>query len=189
MKKLLLIMLISASAMVMSSCGGGKKAAKEAFGKIENVAQLGTVEYTITKLVVADDKAFYKIGARKVIFSCKATLKAGIDMKNFSAEDAKIDGKEISINLPEPTILAMNMPVEDIKCEYMKVSGLRHDFTAEDRNALLKQGEESILGDVENYGIIDSAKENATMFFESLLKQAGFEKVTINFIKPQDKEA
>ena len=81
------------------------------------------------------------------------------------------------------------MPVEDIKCEYMIVNGLRQDFSTEDRNKLLVQGEESIRKDIASYGIIEKAKENATTFFESLLNQVGFENVHVVFTSKDLKEA
>lgn len=174
------ILIISAT-IVMTSCAGGEKTVDAAMGKIENLAQLGTVEYTITKLIIANDEAFYKFGDRKVIFSCKAILKAGVDMKDFAKEDVQINDKSITVNLPEPIILSMDMPAEAIKCEYMKVGMLRQDFTTEERNALLIQGEEAIRGDIASYGIIEKAKENATIFFESLFRQSGFETVNIVF--------
>lgn len=178
--------LILAATIAMVSCGRGEKAVDAALGKIENMAQLGTVEYTITKLIIANDEAFYKFGDRKVIFSCKATLKAGVDMKDFNKEDVVINDKKITVNLPEPTILSMNMPAEEIKCEFLKVGMMRQDFTTEDRNNLLVQGEESIRGDIKSYGIIEKAKENATIFFESLLQQAGFEDINVVFTSKEN---
>lgn len=178
--------LILAATIAMASCGRGEKAVDAALGKIENMAQLGTVEYTITKLIIANDEAFYKFGDRKVIFSCKATLKAGVDMKDFNKEDVVINDKKITVNLPEPTILSMNMPAEEIKCEFLKVGMMRQDFTTEDRNNLLVQGEESIRGDIKSYGIIEKAKENAIIFFESLLQQAGFEDINVVFTSKEN---
>lgn len=172
--------------IAIASCDRGEKAVDAALGKIENMAQLGTVEYTITKLIIANDEAFYKFGDRKVIFSCKATLKAGVDMKDFNKEDVVINDKKITVNLPEPTILSMNMPAEEIKCEFLKVGMMRQDFTTEDRNNLLVQGEESIRGDIKSYGIIEKAKENASIFFESLLQQAGFEDINVVFTSKEN---
>jgi hypothetical protein len=73
------------------------------------------------------------------------------------------------------------MPAEKIKLEYEKVGMLRSNFTTEDRNNLLRQGEKAIMDDAENLGILKDAEENARLFFESLLKQVGFETVTVKF--------
>ena len=185
MKKLLLIFLLFACC----ACSSEQKRIEDTFGKITNVAQIGTVEYTITKLVIADDDKFYKIGARKIIFSCKAIVKAGIDMADFTLEDVEYDSakRSITVNLPSPTILSFNMPMEQIKCEFSKVSGIRSDFSVEERNHMLVQGEQNILGDLENLGIIEDAKESATQFFQTLLYSAGYKNVVVNF--KENKEA
>ena len=73
------------------------------------------------------------------------------------------------------------MPPEKAKLEYEKVGALRFDFTAEERNNLLRQGEEAIMADAENLGILSDAEKNAQMFFEALLSQVGFEKINVVF--------
>ena len=114
MKKTLLFLLLSAG-FVFGSCSQKDKL-DEAFSKAVSCAELGTVEYTITKLVIADDDAFYKFGDRKIIFSCTTTMKAGIDLKDFKREDvvASKDGKSVDVQLPQPKILSFNMSAEDI---------------------------------------------------------------------------
>lgn len=174
--------LIVASAILVSGCGKSlEDRAKEKFSTMTEMAEIGTVEYTISKIIKASDSKFYTIGDRKILFSCSATMKAGVDMTNFSAEQVVIKDKEITINLPKPKVLSFNMPPEKAKLEYEKVGALRFDFTAEDRNNLLRQGEEDILADAPNLGILEDAENNARMFFEALLSQVGFEKINVVF--------
>lgn len=91
---------------------------KNKMGTLTEMSDLGTVEYTITKIIKASDEAFYTIGERKILFSCCATMKAGIDLKDFSAEDVKIDSdKEVTVTLPAPKVLAFNMPSEQVNLE------------------------------------------------------------------------
>ena len=154
-----------------------------ALDKAVACAELGTVEYTVTKLIMTNDDDFYKFGDRKIIFSCRTTMKAGIDLKDFTKDDAKISdgGKIVTINLPQPKVLSFNMAAEDIKLEYSKVTGMRTGFNADERNDLLKQGEKAILDDAANLGIFDDAKENATDFFKALLAHGGFENINVCF--------
>ena len=133
MKKFTFIM-ICLLAVVFVSCGRtlSQKMDKQ-INNISKMAELGTVEYTITKIVKANNKVFYKIGDRKILFSCKATMKAGIDLNNFSADNVKINNekKSVKVILPKAQVLAFNMPPEKAQLVYQKVSGLRHDFTVE----------------------------------------------------------
>jgi hypothetical protein len=110
-------------------------------------------------------------------------MKAGIDLTDFTAEDVKLDKKSNSIHvlLPQPKVLSFNMPLDEAKLEYESVSTLRSDFTTEDRMNFLKQGEENILADVANLGILQDAEKNATLFFESLFASLGVEEVKITF--------
>lgn len=171
--------------ILLSSCGNSMAdKLQNKMGSLSEMSELGTVEYTIKKIIKASDEAFYTVGERKILFSCCATMKAGIDLKDFSAENVKIGSdKEVTVTLPAPKVLAFNMPPEQIKLEYEKVGALRFEFSAEERTKLLKQGEESILSDAENLGILVDAEKNAKTFFETMLKQIGFEKVNINFNK------
>jgi hypothetical protein len=175
---------------LLCSCGGKDKKLDEALSKAVACAELGTVEYTITKLIMVDDDALYKFGDRKIIFSCRTTMKAGIDLKDFTKEDVKVSdkGRTVTINLPQPKVLSFNMSAEDIKLEYSKVSGLRTGFNTDERSSLLKQGEKAIVDDAPNLGIYEDAKENATDFFKALLAHSGFENINVCF-KEEEKVA
>jgi hypothetical protein len=180
--KLLKITIFISLSLLFASCGGGDKV-KECLKLMEGVSQLGTVEYTITKLVKLDDNAFYTIGDRKILFSCRAYMKAGINLDEFTAENIEINksANSVDITLPQPKILSLNMPLEEVKLEYESVGFFRSNFTVEDRNYFLKQGEEDILQDVENLGILTDARKNAEMFFKSLFAQLGFEIINVKF--------
>lgn len=182
MKKKFIFLLLGAG-LLFGSCTSQDEKLDEALSKAVSCAELGTVEYTITKLIVANDDAFYKFGDRKIIFSCRTTMKAGIDLKDFNKEDVvpSKDGKSVNVTLPQPKILSFNMSAEDIKLEFAKISGIRTGFNTDERNDLLKQGEKAILDDAPNLGIYNDAKENAVEFFTTLLAQCGYKDVNICF--------
>lgn len=180
MKNISLILFLG---VLLAACNPKAKMVEEAFGKMEDMSQIGTVEYTITKLIIANDNSLFKFGDRKIVFSCKATMKAGIDLKDFSKEDVEItnNGKNVTLNLPYPKVLAFNMPADQVKLEYSKVSGMRDGYNTEERNELLKQGEAAILSDASTIGIIEDAKKNATDFFTMLLAHCQFENINVCF--------
>ena len=164
--------------ILLSGCGDSMAdKLKNKMGTLTEMSELGTVEYTITKIIKASDEAFYTIGERKILFSCCATMKAGIDLKDFSAENVKIDSdKEVTVTLPAPKVLAFNMPSEQVKLEYEKVGALRFDFTAEERNKLLKQGEEAILADAENLVSLPMLKRMLRLFLRHCLSRPGLKR-------------
>lgn len=191
MKTKFVLLIAVVVAGLLPSCKDLEDQVKEQVKTMDGVTQLGTVEYTIKKLVRVDHDAFYKIGERKIIFSCKSYMKAGIDLDKFSAEDIKVDkkNKTINIELPQAEILSFNMPIEDAVLEYESVSGIRSDFTADDRMNFLTQGEKNILGDsVLMRSIMQDAENNATLFFEALFARVGAENINITFKNEENHE-
>jgi len=157
---------------------------KEQANKISTLSELGTVEYVISKIVKADDNAnWYKYGDRKILFTCKASLKAGIDLSNLNDNDIKTNfsEKSISVILPKAKLLSINIRPDDVNLIYEKVSLTRSSFTNKDRDMIMAQGEKDIWEGAEGFGILKDAEGNAKSFLEALLKQAGYEKINIEF--------
>ena len=151
---------------------------------ITAMKQLSLVEYRVSKIIKADDEgAWYKIGDRKILLSCTAYLKAGIDLTGFDADDVDIDwtGERVTVTIPHATLLSLDMPPSEIREEYDHVTMFRHSFSAEERNALLRQGEKQIRKSVPSLGILEKADENARRFFESVFLKMGFETVEVAF--------
>ncbi len=151
---------------------------------ISHMRELSLVEYRVRKIVKADDEGeWYKIGDRKILLSCTAYLKAGIDLSGFSAENVdinRLDGS-VTVTVPHAKLLSLDMPASEIREEYDHVTMLRHSFSAEERNALLRQGEKQIRSSVPSLGILEKAEENARRFFESVFTKMGFTSVEVVF--------
>lgn len=191
MKKPLFYLIAAVTMLLAVSCtnqDAGKtsleKKLNQKMSEMSEVAELGSVEYTIEKVVKAsDDAEWYKLGDRKILFKCTAYLKAGIDMSKFDASKVSIneEQKSIVLTLPKAELLSFNMPPEKAVLAYEKVATFRSNFSASDRNKLLQLGEKDIREDVPNLGILSDAEKNASSFFKALLGQLGFEMVTIKF--------
>jgi len=110
---------------------------------ISQMRELSLVEYRVRKIVKANDEGeWYKIGDRKILLSCTAYLKAGIDLSGFSAENVdinRLDGS-VTVTVPHAKLLSLDMPASEIREEYDHVTMLRHSVSAEGRNALLRHG-------------------------------------------------
>ncbi len=163
-------------------------AALQCINQISSERQLELVEYEIHKIVKADDKgAWYKIGDRKLLLTCKAYLQAGLDLDDFNPiTDVVVDEERqgISITLPCPTLLSLEMPIEEVEVADERITGLRDDFEMAEINKILRLGEQQIRDSVPALGIIDEAKQNARLFFEPALKHLGFTSVYISFKQP-----
>lgn len=186
MKHIQVTFSVAIAVLLLSSCGA-KNHAQELENQVKNMggaaAELGSVEYTLSKIIAVDHDVFYKIGERKVLFSSISTMKAGVDLSSFCADSVKVDEKSgiIDIRLPKAKVLAFSMPAENIKMEYSKAGGLRSEFSVEERNEILKQGEEAILNDAEKIGILKDAEDNVRTIFEVMLAGADFKEINVTF--------
>ena len=151
---------------------------------ISEMRQLGLVEYRVRKIVKADDEGeWYKIGDRKILLSCTAYLKAGLDLTSFDMDDVDVDrlAGRVTVTLPHAILLSLDIPASEIRQEYDHVTMLRQSFSAEERNTLLRQGEKQIRDSVPSLGILEKAEENACKFFESVFSKMGFTTVEVTF--------
>jgi hypothetical protein len=140
------------------------------------------VEYTVTKVIKAsDNKTWFKLGDRKILMSCEAHIKAGIDMSAINKNSFKITDKNIEVTLPQPKIISFSMPAESIKTEYEEVGVFRDKFKTQDRDALAAQAEKQIRNSVDSLGILNQAKVNTSMFVTNFLKKLGYENISINY--------
>lgn len=149
-------------------------------GKIKK-AELSTVEYTVRQVVRHSDVANL-LGNRKALFTCKATIKAGIDLDELTDEDVRINGTSIAVTLPAPKIMSFKMNRNDALMVYSNVSTLRKDFSQQEVTQILSEGEKEIRNNKElNEKILSDARSNAEEFMEILLAQSGFTRVKITF--------
>lgn len=149
---------------------------------LQQMNDLATVEYVVTKIIKANDnKTWYKIGDRKILMSCKATLTAGIDLAAIKSEQVNIEGKNITLTLPHSKMISVNIQPEDIVEQYATIDILRQSFTSEERNALAIQAENQIKSGINELGILQTAETNTALFVNNFLHRLGYEKIKINF--------
>lgn len=179
--------LLAALLVLLAACSHGPSLQQQVMQRLSvlsRTAELGTVEYTVRKAVRARDEGeWFKIGNRRILFSCTAYIKAGINLERLPLDKIVVDesSRSVSLVLPHATVLSINLPPEEIRLEYEDVTGFRQKFSDQERQALLKQGERDIMRDIPSLGILAEAEQNALEFFRPMLEQMGFENVQISF--------
>ncbi len=149
---------------------------------LQQMNDLATVEYVVTKMIRANDnQTWYKIGDRKILMSCKATITAGIDLASITRERVVMDGKNIQLSLPHAKLISINIKPEDIHIEYQQVDLLRQSFTSEERNALALQAENQLKASISELGVLQTAEANASLFVTNFLSRLGYKTIKINF--------
>jgi Protein of unknown function (DUF4230) len=169
--------------LLQAGCGKREERRQEILA-LRELSELATAEYTVTKIVRAnDDKTWYKIGERKILISCEASIKAGIDLSKLSDEAISVSGKKIKIQLPHAQLISLNLPPEKMTVEYETTTLFRDKFSTADRDALLAQAESQIRSSIDSLGILQTAETNASLFISNFLRKSGYETIEIRYDK------
>jgi hypothetical protein len=154
---------------------------------LKKMSDLATAEYIVTKIIKAsDNKTWYKVGDRKILMSCKASLVAGIDLSQLTENDININEESITLTLPHAKLLYINIKPEDIKTVFKEVSLFRNNFSSREKDQLAAQAEKQIKQSVDSLGILVTAETNAALFINEFLQKEGFKNININFSRAKN---
>lgn len=182
-KKLFTIPILVLLVLCMACCDSSQEQRLEArLQTMAETTELGTVEYTVKKIVKSSDKQWYTVGNRKILFQTTAYLKAGIRLQDFSADKVHVDRQNnVTVILPHAQLLSFNMPADEITTVFEDISFFRSRFSADEQNYILQLGEADIRADVPNLGILEDAENNAKEVFTAMLKQLNYNNINIQF--------
>lgn len=171
----------------LAACGNDRDIPETEVYQIRSIGTLSTTEYTLGKVIKWNDEGeWYTFGDRKILLSCKARVKAGINLNAIKDSDIAIKGKQLTIQLPPPEIVSFEMDPEWIRTEMTDVNGFRSDFSQLDKSKVLQKGEESIRKDLQKLHILEEAEQNGKRFIVDFYKNLGFEQVIVHET-PKDK--
>src|SRR5919107_1578291 len=97
--------------LITISCAEKKQPRPAPLAQLREIGQLATAEYELAKVVRArDEDTWYKLGDRRILITCRARVKAGVDLSQVRDVDIQTTENSIAIQLPRPQILSFNMP-------------------------------------------------------------------------------
>jgi hypothetical protein len=186
-------------------CGGGEAADVADYQSIDTLpmlitqiqkcSRLYTTEYHIHKIVTHDDVLQLKgsvlkqdisirmpMGERKIAIPMDATVKAYVDMADFSEKNVERHGNKITLLLPDPRIVLTSSKI-DQKSIKQFVGLTRAHFSDEEMSHYEQQGREAIIKSAEKMGIVETARASAARTIIPLLEQLGYQEqdITISF--------
>jgi hypothetical protein len=177
-----LLHIIAFFALLAGCSGKSDKEKRNEIFAFRDMSELATVEYTISKVVKANDgDTWYKFGKRKIVLSVQGYVKAGIDLSQVKEDQVVIEGKNVIIQLPRARLINLSIPPEEIKEEVEETGFFRDGFKNEEKQDLLAQAENNIRRSVDSMGILKTAEENAQLFIGNFVKRLGYENVTVTF--------
>ncbi|MCQ2247107.1 MAG: DUF4230 domain-containing protein [Bacteroidaceae bacterium] len=163
--------------------------------RIQKCSRLYSIAYKVHKIITHEDQKMFKLGSlkfnipltdRHIAIPFNATVKAYVDMANFSEQNIQTTGKRIIITLPEPKIEVTDTYVDHEKTK-THVSWIRSNYTAEEQENFYRQGLVSITNNVMNAGILENARLSATRTLVPIITQMGYteENIQIRFGKTE----
>ena len=168
--------------LLFFGCSAKKEAPKPVVFSLQQIGKLATAEYLITRIIKADDnQTWYKVGDRRILLSCAASVKAGIDFAQLKPQQVAEQQKKVFVQLPPPQILSLNIPPESIKVAYTDVGVFRDPFTATEINSIMKTAESQMRQQIAALDILNTARANASAFVTRFLTTAGFTEVYVSF--------
>ncbi len=171
-----------------AACSENNDLPKKEVYQIRDIGELSSTEFVFSKVLRINDPAeWYKFGNRKILLSCKAKVKAGIDFTKIRKEDITVNGNEIHIILPKARITTFNMDPNSVRTEVVDVDGFRHGFTQSDINQILQMGEKSIRETITSTGIYSEAEKSAISFVKEFYQQLGYTEVNVEIRKQDEK--
>jgi hypothetical protein len=179
------LLQIVMACLLYAGCGKSTPKETSIISALQDMQELATTEYTLTKVVKAtDDQTWYKIGDRKILITCEAQVKAGIDFSAIDTRSVSKEGKSIRLQLPPPQIISVNLPPEKIQVAFQEIGFFRSTFTVAEQTDLLRQAEKQINEKAKSLGILEEAQRNARSWLTSYLSMIGFEEIDISFDAP-----
>jgi len=194
---------------VMTKCGGDDAQTQEEarvesvdsvpllITQVQKCSRVYTAEYRIHKIVTHDDEVKLRgsifsqdfeiplpLGDRKIAIPMDATLKAYVDFSEFSENNVVRNGDRITIYLPNPKAVMTSSKIDQANIKSY-VGLVRPHFSDEEITHYEQQGRASIIQNITNMGIFDTARENAASLLIPMVEQMGYKKenITVTFRK------
>lgn len=149
--------------------------------RIQSLNKLETVSYSIDTVVegkrdspVLPDLLF---GDRILLIAHGQTV-AGVDMSKLQPEAVHVDGKSVTVDLPESEIFFTRLDSSKTRV-YARNTGMLVQQDANLESETRQQAEDQLQKAAIADGILDQARSNARANITTLLSGLGFEHVTV----------
>lgn len=164
---------------------------------VRGSARLYVTEMQIHKLVTHTDEPVLKgkvlgmpvnvptrIGKRRVLIPIDVTLKAYINFEEFSEANVERTDSSLIITLPDPHVIVSASKVDNQGTRQF-VDLARSRYTDAEIVNFAKQGEDSIVSHMSQYGIEEEAQRSAARQLLPILLRMGYkeQQVTVRFRK------
>jgi hypothetical protein len=137
--------------------------------RVQKVAKLVSSETTLRDVIIYED-TWYGSTKRSLVVVTGKVL-AGIDLEPGSSVQIDEKARRISITLPQPDILGIE--ITEMKT-YDEQRGLWNPFSAADRDALFQRAREQLEKASRDLKVTETARESARELLEGMFASNGY---------------
>ena len=147
---------------------------------IQQLQRLETVVFSMEKIVTGSQDSKYlprMLAGDRLLLIVHGDVTAGVDLGGLDASQLSIDGKAVSVKLPEATVFSTRLDNARTRV-YVRETGL---FTSPDpdlESDVRREAERQMTQAALDGGILKTASQNARTTLTSLLNGLGFDAVT-----------
>jgi len=147
---------------------------------IQDLNQLDTVRWRESVIVTRKNggtELEQLISGERVLLLATGDVEAGVNLADLEGDDVRVDGKTVTIRLPEPEILSVSLDEEKTRVYDRDFGPLNlrpdDDLVEEARAAAVSEIEEAARDE----DILDQAEQNAEDSLRAFVTTLGFEEV------------
>jgi hypothetical protein len=148
--------------------------------QIQQLQRLETVVYSMEKIVTGTQESKYlprMLVGDRLLLIVHGDVTAGVDLGALDPSQLTIEGKAVSIKLPEPSVFATRLDNQRTRV-YSRETGLFTTPDPELESDVRREAERQMTQAALDGGILKTATTNARATLTSLLQGLGFEAVT-----------
>ncbi|GAP20602.1 DUF4230 domain-containing protein [Leptolinea tardivitalis] len=146
--------------------------------EIRSLARLETIQYSVEKVITADSgrEELKALFGDRLLFVAHGEVIAGINLEKIRLDDVTLNGKAVTIKLPEPEVLVSRLNNEE-SYVYDRQTGVlvRQDESLETKAR--QMAEQEIFNAAIEDGILKQAGINAENYIDRLVRSLGYEEV------------
>jgi len=157
--------------------------------QVRGASELTTAVFTMEAVVpTRQDRTLggYKVGTTTLLYIAYGEVRAGVDLKDLTADNVKIVNDTIQLQLPPPRILDSKIDVNRSSVyDYNRgFLGLGPDVAPQLQTLAQKETLKRIVTTACGQGILQQANDRAQLVVEKLLNTAGYKQLEVKTQSP-----
>lgn len=147
--------------------------------QIQQLQRLETVVFNMEKIVAGSQESKFLprlLSGDRLLLIVHGEVTAGVDLGTLDASQLTINGKTVTINLPEPSVFSTRIDNARTRV-YARETGLFTSPDPELESEVRREAERQLTQAALDGGILKTAAANARATLTSLLQGLGFEAV------------